>query len=123
MAEPIKFTQEELDQVTKLRDENSQKISEFGQVELEILLTNQRSESLSIAKGKLQTDYVKLQTKEQELVRKIWSRTSRPFERRVYSSKIECLAISSNIYKKLINKRGTLTWQKKLYHQAYLLMK
>tara|TARA_R110000851_G_scaffold78095_1_gene172271 strand:- start:1559 stop:1834 length:276 start_codon:yes stop_codon:yes gene_type:complete len=69
MAEPIKFTQEELDQVTKLRDENSQKISEFGQVELEILLTNQRSESLSIAKGKLQTDYVKLQTKEQELVR------------------------------------------------------
>ena len=69
MAEPIKFTQAELDQVTKLRDENSQKISEFGQVELEILLTNQRSESLSIAKGKLQTDYVKLQTKEQELVR------------------------------------------------------
>ena len=69
MAEPIKFTQEELEQITKLRDENSQKISEFGQVELEMLLCNQRIESLSIAKDKLQTDYVKLQTNEQELVR------------------------------------------------------
>lgn len=69
MAEPIKFTQEELEQITKLRDENSQKISEFGQVELEMLLCNQRMESLSIAKDKLQTDYVKLQTTEQELVR------------------------------------------------------
>jgi hypothetical protein len=69
MAEPIKFTQEELEQITKLRDDNSQKISEFGQVELEMLLCNQRIESLSIAKDKLQTDYVKLQTTEQELVR------------------------------------------------------
>ena len=69
MAEPIKFTQEELEQITKLRDDNSQKISEFGQVELEMLLCNQRIESLSIAKDKLQTDYVKLQTNEQELVR------------------------------------------------------
>ena len=69
MAEPIKFTQEELEQITKLRDENSQKISEFGQVELEMLLANQRMESLSIAKDNLQKDYVKLQTNEQELVR------------------------------------------------------
>ena len=69
MAEPIKFTQEELEQITKLRDENSQKISEFGQVELEMLLCNQRIESLSIAKDKLQKDYVELQTNEQELVR------------------------------------------------------
>ena len=69
MTQPIKFTQEELNQITELRDANSQKISEFGQVELEILLTAQRSESLSIAKGKLRKDYVELQTKEQELVR------------------------------------------------------
>ena len=69
MADPIKFTQEELEQITKLRDENSQKISEFGQVELEMLLCNQRMESLSIAKDKLQKDYVELQTNEQELVR------------------------------------------------------
>ena len=68
MAEPIKFTQEELAQITELRDANSQKISEFGQVELEILLTNQRLTSLSTAKDALQKDYIELQTKEQGLV-------------------------------------------------------
>ena len=68
MAEPIKFTQEELAQITELRDANSQKISEFGQVELEILLTNQRLTSLSTAKDSLQKDYIELQAKEQGLV-------------------------------------------------------
>jgi hypothetical protein len=32
MSQPIKFTQEELEQITKLRDENSQKIGEFGSI-------------------------------------------------------------------------------------------
>jgi len=68
MPQPIKFTQEELDQITELRDGNSIKISEFGQVELEILLTNQRLESLDAAKSNLQKDYIGLQTKEQKLV-------------------------------------------------------
>ena len=68
MTQPIKFTQEELDLITELRDGNSTKISEFGQVELEILLTNQRLESLDAAKSTLQKDYIGLQTKEQELV-------------------------------------------------------
>ena len=68
MTQPIKFTQEELDQITELRDGNSTKISEFGQIELEILLTNQRLESLDAAKSNLQKDYIGLQTKEQKLV-------------------------------------------------------
>jgi len=68
MTQPIKFTQEELDQITELRDGNSTKISEFGQIELEILLTNQRLESLDAAKSTLQKDYIGLQTKEQKLV-------------------------------------------------------
>tara|TARA_R110002050_G_scaffold20826_2_gene58423 strand:+ start:3966 stop:4241 length:276 start_codon:yes stop_codon:yes gene_type:complete len=68
MTQPIKFTQEELDQITELRDGNSKKILEFGQVELEILLANQRLESLDVAKNNLQKDYTGLQTKEQELV-------------------------------------------------------
>jgi|TARA_R110000851_G_scaffold330229_2_gene502846 hypothetical protein len=68
MTQPIKFTQEELDQITELRDGNSKKILEFGQVELEILLANQRLESLDVAKGNLQKDYIGLQTKEQALV-------------------------------------------------------
>ena len=68
MTQPIKFTQEELDQITKLRNENATKISEFGQVELETLLANQRLESLAAAKSNLEKDYVGLQIKEQELV-------------------------------------------------------
>ena len=46
MSEAQKFTEDELKKITELRDANAQKINEFGQVELEILLTNQRLETL-----------------------------------------------------------------------------
>ena len=71
MAEPIKFTQEELDQITKLRDDNASKISEFGQVELELLLVDQRKDSLMEAKENLRTDYLELQKQERELVQNL----------------------------------------------------
>jgi len=71
MAEPIKFTKEELDQITELRDANQQKIAEFGQIELELLLANQRIESLNKAKNTLQEDYVGLQENERNLVQKL----------------------------------------------------
>ena len=71
MATPIKFTKEELDQITQLRDSNSQKIGEFGQVELEILLANQRLESLNNAKDSLRDEYIKLQEQEKDLVRSL----------------------------------------------------
>ena len=38
MSEVKKFTKEELDEIQNLRDGNAQKVNEFGQVELEILL-------------------------------------------------------------------------------------
>ena len=69
MPQPIKFTQEELDQITELRTGHDRKVSEFGQIELEALLTNQRIESLATAKRDLQKDYNDLQTKEQDIVR------------------------------------------------------
>jgi len=68
MSEPIKFIKEELDQITELRDANQQKIAEFGQIELELLLADQRIKSLDTAKQKLQEDYVILQEKERNLV-------------------------------------------------------
>ena len=71
MAEPIKFTKEELDQITELRDANQQKIAEFGQIELELLLANQRIESLNKAKNTLQEDYVGLQENERNLVQEL----------------------------------------------------
>ena len=45
------------------------KIHEFGQIELELILAEQRIESLSEAKDKLQEAYKKLQNDETELVR------------------------------------------------------
>ena len=71
MSENKKFTQDELAKIVELRESNSQKISEFGQVELEILLTNQRMDALQDAKAKLQEDYVGLQDKEKELVKEL----------------------------------------------------
>ena len=46
MSETKKFTEAELKEITELRNANAQKINEFGQIELEILLTNQRLEIL-----------------------------------------------------------------------------
>jgi len=69
MSNTIKFTQEELNQINELKDANALKIHEFGQIELELILADQRIESLSNAKNKLQEDYKKLQNDETELVR------------------------------------------------------
>lgn len=71
MTEPKKFTQEELDEITALQTSNAQKVTEFGQIELELMLTDQRKEMLTETKQKLQGDYKNLQTQEQELVRKL----------------------------------------------------
>lgn len=68
MSESQKFTDAELKKITELRDANAQKINEFGQVELEILLTNQRLETLEKTKEDLKNQYVALQEKERELV-------------------------------------------------------
>ena len=68
MAETKKFTEAELKEITELRNANAQKINEFGQIELEILLTNQRLEILEDTKADLKQQYIDLQTKEKELV-------------------------------------------------------
>jgi|TARA_R100000541_G_scaffold53203_2_gene61172 hypothetical protein len=71
MSDTIKFTKEELDQITELREGNGTKISEFGQVELEILLANQRMEALEQAKENLRAAYIELQGKETSLVQQL----------------------------------------------------
>ena len=71
MAKAIKFTEEELNQITELRESNGNKISEFGQIELELLLANQRIKTLENAKENLRTQYVELQDKERALVQQL----------------------------------------------------
>jgi|TARA_R110001592_G_scaffold146678_1_gene370862 hypothetical protein len=71
MSDTIKFTKEELDQITELKEGNGTKISEFGQIELELLLANQRIESLEKAKEHLKAAYIELQGKETALVQQL----------------------------------------------------
>ena len=71
MSENQKFTQDELAKIVELREQNAQKVTEFGQVELELLLANQRIEALQDAKNKLQEDYVELQNKESNLIKEL----------------------------------------------------
>lgn len=70
MSKTIKFTEEELNEITAIRDGYQTKVSDFGRVELEILLTTQRLEALAISKEQLQKEYIAVQTKERELVKK-----------------------------------------------------
>ena len=72
MSENKKFTQNELDKIVELKKENGERITEFGQIELEILLTTQRLESLQEAKINAQKEYISLQDQEQNLVKRIF---------------------------------------------------
>ena len=56
---------------TNMVKANAEKITEFGRVELEILLANQRIEALINAKNDLQKDYVALQDKESDLIKEL----------------------------------------------------
>jgi hypothetical protein len=71
MSKEIKFTDEELTSIKELRDAHANKVLEFGRVKVELLLTEQRLNSLKDAEENIQNDYVGLQEKEQELVQKL----------------------------------------------------
>tara|TARA_R110002051_G_scaffold107855_1_gene180720 strand:- start:549 stop:827 length:279 start_codon:yes stop_codon:yes gene_type:complete len=71
MSETQQFTKEEIDQITELRNANATKINEFGQVELELLLSNQRLDQLNATRADLENEYVALQEKERTLVKQL----------------------------------------------------
>ena len=71
MSDNKKFTQEELDKITKLREENQTKIAQFGTIEVEILLAKQRLDALQDAKAAAEEEYVALQNSERDLVKEL----------------------------------------------------
>ena len=71
MAQPIKFTEEELKQITDLRDASQAKVIEFGQIKLDILLTSQQLTRLGDLEAAAEKSYVDLQSRELELVNKL----------------------------------------------------
>jgi hypothetical protein len=68
MSETTKFSQEELEQLSNLRKAYEAKVLEFGQLELEIMLTEQHVTNLQTAKTQLQQDYKNLQDQERSLL-------------------------------------------------------
>ena len=68
MAETKKFTEEELKNITDIRNGNSRIISELGQVELQLFLVNEELEKLQEMKSTLQVQFKNLQVEEAELV-------------------------------------------------------
>ena len=68
MSETTKFSQEELQQLSDLRKQYEAKILEFGQLELEVMLTEQHVEDLKKAKVQLQQSYRDLQEQERKLL-------------------------------------------------------
>jgi hypothetical protein len=68
MSETTKFSQEELQQLSDLRKQYEAKILEFGQLELEVMLTEQHVEDLKTAKTQLQQSYRDLQEQERKLL-------------------------------------------------------
>jgi len=71
MATPIKFTKEELKQVTELRDASQAKVVEFGQLKLERLLTENRLDQLDQLDEEAKNSYVELQKQEANLVEQL----------------------------------------------------
>ena len=71
MADPIKFTDEELTNIKELRTNNAAIVSQFGQIELEKFLTDQRVSQLEEAKFQLTSQLEKLQEREREIVKEL----------------------------------------------------
>tara|TARA_R100000008_G_C3560925_1_gene156102 strand:+ start:522 stop:797 length:276 start_codon:yes stop_codon:yes gene_type:complete len=71
MTKTKKFTKDELDEIKKLQDSNGSLISKFGQIELEIILTNQRLDAIAKEKKNLQSEYEKYQQEERKLVKRL----------------------------------------------------
>jgi len=68
MSTEIKFTQEELDQIKQLRDTTNRIIYQFGEIDLELHLMQQRTDELQKLRTSLQTEYQNQSNTERILV-------------------------------------------------------
>ncbi len=71
MAEKQHLSKEEKIQIEEIKNSSQQKVFEFGQIELEIILCDQRMDFLNQEKERLTNQYKELQTKEESLVNSI----------------------------------------------------
>jgi hypothetical protein len=74
MAEPIKLTQEELDELKSIQTTYQEKTFAFGQLYIDKLNINEKIKQLEEIESKLTKDLVDAQKKEQEWIDKISSK-------------------------------------------------
>jgi L-lactate utilization protein LutC len=68
MSEKKVLEQEEMKSIEDLRNQSTDLIFQFGQVEMEILITEKRLEQLKTAKVDLETRYTELQSAEEQVI-------------------------------------------------------
>jgi len=71
MSEQIKFTDEEMKTLRGLQDSYTEKQSELGQLSVQRILLNQELNSLDEKQAFLENQYVSIQQKEKDLVKKL----------------------------------------------------
>lgn len=71
MADTIKFTTEELENIGSIRQGFDQKVSEFGYLYLERKITQERLDTIDSEEIRLNTEYNELIEKEQNLVKEL----------------------------------------------------
>jgi TolA-binding protein len=71
MSESKKFTQEELDQIEQLQNQNNRLIFDLGQTEMQIHFLNKELEKLQDTKDTLQVEFSNCQVQEKDLAGKL----------------------------------------------------
>ena len=69
MADEMKFTDDELKSLQELQEKYQTKQAEFGQLAVQRMLHNQRSEALEQTTEKLEKEYEVIQQEERDLVK------------------------------------------------------
>tara|TARA_R100001509_G_scaffold138240_1_gene92340 strand:- start:2288 stop:2566 length:279 start_codon:yes stop_codon:yes gene_type:complete len=71
MSDKIKFTDEEMDSLRDLQTSYTEKQAELGQLSVQRILLNQELNSLDEKQAFLENQYVSIQQKEKDLVKKL----------------------------------------------------
>ena len=71
MSLEIKFTEEELVQIKQLRDNTNRIVYQFGEIDLELFLIQQRTEELQKLRMQLQSEYQEQTIAERTLVEEL----------------------------------------------------
>tara|TARA_R110001592_G_scaffold25891_1_gene97817 strand:+ start:590 stop:862 length:273 start_codon:yes stop_codon:yes gene_type:complete len=74
MTENKQLEKNEMQSIEELRNQSTDLIFQFGQIEMEIMITSKRLEELKIAKSNLEVQYLELQATETKVIEDLTSK-------------------------------------------------